>query len=94
MKMVLIHNLHCLRCIERLHCGPDQPKTQTKYWATRSSIRSLAHFAHSLARGKVNDWIAIYSVFFLFWPIVYSLFMTRKSTYDGVLRAIISRTRM
>ena len=25
---------------------------------------SLAHFAHSLAHGTVNDWIAIYSVFF------------------------------
>ena len=24
----------------------------------------LARFAHSLARGTVNDWIAIYSVFF------------------------------
>ena len=51
-----------------------------KYWATRSFVRSfartahsfacsgllasLAHFAHSLARGKVNDWMAILSVFF------------------------------
>ena len=62
-----------------------------KYWATRSSVRSLlalltrslapdcslrsrpplrslvrslAHFAHSLARGTVNDWMAILSVFF------------------------------
>ena len=26
--------------------------------------RSLAHFAHSLARGTVNDWMAILSVFF------------------------------
>ena len=24
----------------------------------RSLIRSLAHFAHSLARGKVNDWMS------------------------------------
>ena len=32
--------------------------------------RSLAHFAHSLARGKVNDYMAIYSVFFLFSTIV------------------------
>ena len=30
----------------------------------RSLIRSLAHFAHSLARGTVNDWMAILSVFF------------------------------
>ena len=38
-----------------------------KYWATRSSVRAFArtaHFAHSLARGTVNDWIAILSVFF------------------------------
>merc|ERR1712081_71167 len=26
--------------------------------------RSLAHFAHSLARGTANDWMAILSVFF------------------------------
>ena len=30
----------------------------------RSLIRSLNHFAHSLARGTVNDWMAILSVFF------------------------------
>ena len=30
----------------------------------RSLARSLAHFAHSLARGTVNDWMAILSVFF------------------------------
>ena len=30
----------------------------------RSLIRSLAHFAHSLACGTVNDWMAILSVFF------------------------------
>ena len=29
-----------------------------------SLVRSLAHFAHSLARGTVNDWMAILSVFF------------------------------
>ena len=29
----------------------------------RSFICSLAHFAHSLARETVNDWMAIYSVF-------------------------------
>ena len=37
----------------------------------RSLICSLAHFAHSLARGKVNDWMALLSVFFLFSTIVY-----------------------
>ena len=37
----------------------------------RSLIRSVAHSAHSLAREKVNDWMAIHSVFFsLFWPIL------------------------
>ena len=30
----------------------------------RSFVCSLAHFAHSLARGTVNDWMAILSVFF------------------------------
>ena len=30
----------------------------------RSLVRSLAHFAHSLARGTVNDWMVILSVFF------------------------------
>ena len=32
----------------------------------RSFVRSHAHFAHSLARGKVNDWMAIFSVFFFY----------------------------
>ena len=36
----------------------------------RSFVRSLAHFAHSLARGTLNDWMAILSVFFLFSTIV------------------------
>ena len=30
----------------------------------RSLVRSLAHFAHSLTRGTVNDWMAILFVFF------------------------------
>ena len=30
----------------------------------RSLIRSLSHFAHSLACGTMNDWMAILSVFF------------------------------
>merc|ERR1712002_811446 len=30
----------------------------------RSLVLSLTHFAHSLARGTVNDWMAILSVFF------------------------------
>ena len=36
-----------------------------------SLICSLAHFAHSLTCGTVNDWIAIYPVFFHLWPIVH-----------------------
>ena len=30
----------------------------------RSLARLLAYIAHSLARGKVNDWMTIYSMFF------------------------------
>ena len=30
----------------------------------RSLVRTLAHFAHSRARGTVNDYMANYSVFF------------------------------
>ena len=31
-----------------------------------SLAHSLAQFAHSLACGKLNDWMAIFSVFFLY----------------------------
>ena len=31
---------------------------------TAHSHRSLAHFTHSLARGTVNEWMIIYSLFF------------------------------
>ena len=63
-------------CDERLeiHCGPEYPKIQTEVLghslvrslvrSHRSFVRSLAHFAHSLARGTVIDSMAIYSVFF------------------------------
>ena len=37
-----------------------------------SLARSLTHFANSLARGTVNDKMAIYSLFFSFWPIVHN----------------------
>ena len=50
-----------------LHCGPDQPRIETEVLGhsfVSSLIRSLVHFAHSLAHGTVNDWMAIYSVFF------------------------------
>ena len=43
----------------------------------RSLIRSLAHFAHSLARGKVIDYIAILSVFFSIFD--HSVIMTHRS---------------
>ena len=33
---------------------------------SRPPLHSLAHFTHSLARETVNDWMAILSVFFLF----------------------------
>ena len=49
--------------------GQINQKYRLKNWATRSSARSFAHtahFAHSLARGTVNDWIAILSVFFFY----------------------------
>ena len=57
-----------------LHCGPDQPRIQTGVLdhslvcllirLHRSLVPSLAHFAHSLARGTENDCMAILSVFF------------------------------
>ena len=37
---------------------------RTARFARCSLVRSLAHFAHSLARGKVNYYMAILSVFF------------------------------
>ena len=56
------------------HCGPEQQKIQTEVQghslvcslvhSHRSLVRSLARFTHSLARGTVNDCMAIYSVFF------------------------------
>ena len=39
----------------------NNEESRLEYWANRLSIRS---FAHCLARGKVNDWMAILSVFF------------------------------
>ena len=48
--------------------GQNNQKYRLKYWATCLSVCSFAcslgHFAHSRARGTVNDWMAIYSVFF------------------------------
>ena len=39
-----------------------------KYWATCSSVRLFAGITSEL--GTMIDWMAIYSVFFQFWPIV------------------------
>ena len=65
----------------------DKQEYRLKYWVTRSAvclfactahlfacsslIHSLAHFTHSRAPGTLNDWMAFYSVFFLFWTIVW-----------------------
>ena len=41
--------------------GQNGQELGRKYWATRSSVRLFArtaHFAHSLARGTVNDYIS------------------------------------
>ena len=49
------------------HSGQEQPRIHTAvlgHSLVRWLVRSLAHFAHSRARGTVNDWMAIYSVFF------------------------------
>ena len=48
--------------------GQNSQEYRLKYWATRSSVRSLTYFAHSPARGTVSDWMAILStgVFFIF----------------------------
>ena len=52
------HSLAPLICLLAPDCSlrPRPP--------LRSLVRSLAHFAHSLARGTENDLMAIYSVFF------------------------------
>ena len=48
-----------------------------------SLVRSLAHLAHSLARGKVNDWMVIYSVFFyLFCTIVSGSHRRARSGFE------------
>ena len=59
----------------------NRKEHRCKYWATCLSVRSFARTTHSfaysrllaslapsaaLARGTVNDWMAIYSVFFFF----------------------------
>ena len=66
-----------LKSLEGMRTMVDNSQEyRLKYWATRSSVRLFArtahsfartaHFAHSLARGTVNDWMAILSVFFSF----------------------------
>ena len=56
------------------HCGPELPKVKTEVLghslvrtlvcSHRSFVCLLAHIAYSLARGTVNESMAIYSVFF------------------------------
>ena len=65
--------------------GQNDHESRLEYWASRSSVRShrslgcllhptrfarsLAHLAHSLARGKVNDWMVILFFFLHFRPL-------------------------
>ena len=45
--------------------GQNNKEPRCKYWATHSSICSFARSLHPLlARGKMNDWMAFFSVFF------------------------------
>ena len=63
-----------------VHCGPEQPKNpmlvlghllvRLLIRSHCSLVRSLTHFAHSLAHGTVNDQMAILSAFFLLLTIV------------------------
>ena len=55
-----------------------------------SLARSLVRSLNSLARGKVNDWMAIYSVFFSF--LAHSVLLRRAWSY--VLRKEVARWRL
>ena len=50
--------------LSRCTVGQNNQKPRRKYWATHSSARSLAHFAHCLVRGEVNDGMTMFSAFF------------------------------
>ena len=52
------HSLAPLTCLLAPH------SSLCSHAPLRSFIRLLVHFAHSLAHGTVNDWMAIYFVFF------------------------------
>ena len=53
--------------------------------STHSFARLLAYFAHSLARGKVNDWMTTLSVSFLLSTIVDSSFCFDSSPFSRIL---------
>ena len=58
----------------------------------RSLVRSLAHFAHSLARGTVNDWMAILSVFFpIFDHSAFRALFKLESNLSGISPSIICK---
>ena len=59
---VLGHSLVC--SLSRLHRSLVCLLRTTCFACALHCAHSLAHFAHSLARGTVNDLMAIYSVFF------------------------------
>ena len=52
------------RSLAPLTCSLAPPCSLCLHALLRSLVCSLAHFAHSLARGTVNDWMTILSVFF------------------------------
>ena len=59
---VLGHSL--VRSLVRSHCSLVRLLRTARFACALHCAHSLAHFAHSLARVTVNDWMAILSVFF------------------------------
>ena len=60
----LVYLLVCsLRLLVRLLCTTRSAHALRLRAPLRSLAFSFIHFAYSLARGQVNDWMAIYSVF-------------------------------
>ena len=67
--------------------GQNNQEYRLGYWATRLSVRSFActaHFTHSLARRKVNDWMAIYSKCFSYSGPLCSVISTRILVVGGI----------
>ena len=54
----------------------------------RPFARPLAHFAHSLARGTVNDWMALLSVFFSIFDHSAPLFLVSWQTISRLIFVI------